>query len=230
MTEPQQLLLPIQPLPHQCFAGFADTGNTLALDACIQLAKGHALSPRLFLHGAEGCGKTHLLHATCNRARESGANAIYLDLASRPPLDGLEQLQLVALDQVHRITDHADDQEALFHLLNRCENHDCRLLLASRLPPAAITPCLPDLRSRLQAFHQLAMKLPDDAGLDRVTRHLSQWMQMHCSEALFRHLQLHGPRNPHERVALLFKLARHSLRRQRKPTVALLRELMCQQN
>ncbi len=226
MTSPEQLVLPIKPDQYQTFASFADTGNQLALDSARQLADGTSLGDRLLLLGPEACGKTHLLQAACQHIRQLGENAIYLDMTRNPVLEGLEQLDLLALDNLDCLNRKPAMQEALFHLLNRCQSRDIRILAASRLPPGHEGFSLPDLQSRLLAFQQVRMQAANEAGRAAAMRALSRQLQMDCPPAVLRHLELHGPRELHGLSRWLFRLAEASLKQQRRPTLPLLRELM----
>ncbi len=226
MSPPEQLVLPIHPARYQTFASFVDTGNELARESVWQLADGISLSQQLWLTGPTACGKTHLLQAACQHIRQQGTRAIYVDMNRQPCLEGLESLDLIALDNLDALQSRPSLQESLFHLLNRCQTRPCRLLAASRLPPGQLGTLLPDLQSRLLAFQQVRLHAITDTGLQAVTHNLCRQLQMDCPPAVQRHLQLHGPRELHGLTALLFRLAETSLRLKRRPTLPLLRELM----
>ncbi len=226
MSTPEQLLLPLNPAKHQTLESFADTGNALALDAVRQLAAGTGLAQGLLLVGPEACGKTHLLQAACQHIMQLGRTAIYLDLGRQPQLDGLEYLDLLALDDLHACVQSQAMQEALFHLLNRCQSLGIRLLLASRHPPAALQNCLPDLQSRLTALPQVRMRPVSDGGRETVLRQLCRQLQMDCPGSVIRHLQLHTARDLHVQVAVLLELAHVSLKQKRRPTLPLLRTIL----
>lgn len=63
--------------------------------------------------------------------------------------------------------DRAVDDEALFHAWNRA-SAERPLLLVARTPPPAWPVTLPDLKSRLAATPQVAIRAPDDALLAAV--------------------------------------------------------------
>lgn len=94
--------------------------------------------PVALLVGPEGAGKSHLARIF---ARQSGAEVI----------DDLGDGQ---------------DDEAVFHAWNRAAQRP--LLLVSRLAPPQWRLTLPDLRSRLAATPQIAIRTPDDALLAAV--------------------------------------------------------------
>ena len=79
------------------------------------------LSGFIYLSGSKGSGKSHLLQGICRRASSEGQYAIYLTALSilEPAvLKGLEQADLVCLDDVDEVLALADWQRALFHLIN----------------------------------------------------------------------------------------------------------------
>lgn len=115
-------------------------------------------SGALALVGPEGSGKTHL--ATHWRAGTEGK----LLEPGEPP--GSASALVI---------EHADawaDPEQLFHLLNRAQAGEIRLLLTARRRPSAWPSALPDLRSRLNALPVAELFEPDDALLAQVLRAL----------------------------------------------------------
>lgn len=106
----------------------------------------------VYLYGPEGVGKTHLLQSACHLA---GERALYLSLAEMrhyPPADvlqGVEQLGLVCLDDIHVVLGEEAWELALFNAFNRAREAGCRLLVAGNAAPRSLAVELPDLRSRL---------------------------------------------------------------------------------
>lgn len=73
----------------------------------------------LFISGPNGCGKTHLLSATCTEANFAAAYISLRDAAqySTEILLGLESLPLICVDDIHLISGNREWEEALFNLL-----------------------------------------------------------------------------------------------------------------
>ena len=99
-------------------------------------------------------GRSHLLQAACLRFEQRGEAAVYLPLAEVAEygpelLDGLDQSELVCLDDLDAVAGRADWEEALFHLFNRLRDSGRRLLLAATASPRELPVQLPDLQSRL---------------------------------------------------------------------------------
>ena len=115
----------------------------------------NALQGNIFLTGARGTGKSHLLQGCCHEVLKSGRTAIYLPgLQHLAPavLEGLEHFDLVCLDDVDRIldvtgngdfdsrdADSSEWQRALFHLINGLQDRGGRLICASGTSIGALT-------------------------------------------------------------------------------------------
>src|SRR4030067_2411305 len=89
----------------------------------------------VYLWGTAGNGKTHLLHAACHEVSIRGLSPVYLPLAQRHELapqmlEGLEQLDLVCLDDIQCIAGDEAWEGALFHLYNRLRESGHPLLVA----------------------------------------------------------------------------------------------------
>lgn len=113
----------------------------------------------LVLVGAEGAGKTHLAQAW---ATQAGAVVLRRDAIDLGAVGG----RPVLVEEV----DRGIDAESLFHLINMAGHEGGGLLLTARLPPAAWTADLPDLRSRLNALPVGVLEEPDDVVLEGVLR------------------------------------------------------------
>lgn len=113
------------------------------------------------LIGPEGSGKTHLasMWAAAAGARVISARAIgEADLPS-----ALATGALVVEDAAA-----AEDERALFHLINLAREEKAFLLITARVTPATWPASLPDLVSRLRALPVVTIEAPDDALLSAV--------------------------------------------------------------
>jgi chromosomal replication initiation ATPase DnaA len=125
-------------------------------------------SPVLVVHGPRGCGKTHLAHLWCERAK-----------ATLVPGDTLTPRTLLRLFQegAYRIAvDDADRaaEQSLLHLYNACVECHGGLLMTAAQPPGLWEVTLGDLRSRLRAALAVEIEAPDDKLLRAVlTKHFA---------------------------------------------------------
>lgn len=134
------------------FGSYHPGDNREAL-ASLQAAARGAGERQLYLAAPVGLGKTHLLQAACHAAGECGRRAAYLPLRELPDaagmFDGLEQLDLVCLDDVDAMAGGRAAEQALFALFNRLRDAGSTLLLTAAHRPAGCGFRLPDLVSRL---------------------------------------------------------------------------------
>jgi DnaA regulatory inactivator Hda len=174
----------------------------------------------LVVHGAAGCGKTHLAHLWCERA-----SAIFVAGATL----GKEAVARLVTERQHRIV--VDDAEracerALFHLYNSCLEGEGSLLMTSRCPPASWTIALNDLGSRLRAALVVEVGPPDDALLGAVLiKHFAD-RQLRVAPELVLFLLRHIERSFAAAADITDRLDAVSLRKRRAITVALARELV----
>lgn len=110
-------------------------------------------SHALVLTGPEGSGKTHLAHLW---AQKSGA--VFLSPGKLSPETGATHCLVENIER-------GIDEQALFHLFNRCKEQNVSLLITCNAPPASLAFRLPDLASRLRAAPLAALEAPDDALL-----------------------------------------------------------------
>ena len=144
-------------------------GRNQAVVDALQRSLAGAGEPVLYLAGPSGSGRSHLLMGQCAAAERDARHCAYLPLAERHTLapemlDGLETLDLVAVDDVQRIAGDGTWEEALFGLFNRCRDLGTRMLFSADRGPAALPLLLPDLRSRLAWGLTLVLQPLDDQG------------------------------------------------------------------
>ncbi len=136
--------------------------NELAHSASIAIVKapGKAYNP-LFLHGAVGLGKTHLLQAICHGLLSQGYNQqiVYLSCeefvnefiaaVEEGNLNGFRykyrHVSMILIDDIHFLAGKDRTQEEFFHTFNKLYNSHKQIILSSDSPPSEI----PELKERL---------------------------------------------------------------------------------
>ena len=113
-----QLPLALTLADHASFETFVGGANAAAVEHARSLARGAAGT--IWLFGAVGSGKSHLLQAACRAATAAGRRAMYVALPARSPeiLADLEHVDVLAVDDVHRVAGHLEWEQALFVILN----------------------------------------------------------------------------------------------------------------
>lgn len=187
--------------------------------------------PFIYLWGASGSGRTHLLQAACLEASERGARALYLplrELGHFPPhmLEDLESLDLVAIDDLDRVIGRRRWEEALFHCFNRLRDANRRLVIAADASPRALPVRLPDLASRLGWGMTFHLQPLDDRGRLEALRLRAAQRGMVLPEEVGRYMLHRGPRRLAEMMALLARLDRASLSAQRKLTIPFVKQAL----
>lgn len=207
---------------------FVPGANDAVLGALRALVRGEGAG-HLYLRGAPGSGKTHLLQACCAEVQAGGARVAYLPLADRAAfprglLAGLAGAALLCLDDVDRAVADADWETALFHLYNEAEAAGARLLFSGRAGPAAAR--LPDLRSRLCASLVLDLAPPDDAQRARVLQQRARDLGFELPDDAVAWVLARRPRDLARLTALVEGLDRYALAAKRRVTLALVREFL----
>ena len=204
-----QLPLHLRWREHPQLAGFVAGDNADVLAAVLALARDDddAL-PALLLRGGTATGKTHLLLAACHEASRRGVGAAYLPLAelergSLPrATEGLHDNALVCIDDLHVVAGDAGDEEALFHLYNRCEASGARLLLSAVTAVPLIGLRLPDLASRLAACVSLELRAADDATRAAVLRERARARGLEMPDEVIDYVLGRHARDLHSLLAL----------------------------
>ncbi len=191
----------------------------------------HCQQPFIYLWGPPGSGKSHLLQALGHQAATRGETSAYLPLAdaaelSPDYLQGLEQLSLVCIDDIDRIAQLPQWEEALFHLYNRIQTANTRLALTAVSSPVTLPITLPDLRSRLSWGLVLRLNLLDDEGKLAVLQQRARARGMELPTEVGRYLLHRISRDMASLSNWLEKLDERSLAAQRKLTIPFVRELL----
>ena len=135
--------------------------NRLAHAACMAVseAPGNTYNP-LFIHGAAGLGKTHLLQATCRALLGHGAARIaflscetfvnhLIEAITKGRLHEFRyryrNVDLLVIDDVQFLSNHDQTQEEFFHTFNTLYQAQRQIILSCDRSPAEI----PHLEERL---------------------------------------------------------------------------------
>ncbi|MEP7184566.1 MAG: DnaA regulatory inactivator Hda [Rhodanobacter sp.] len=224
-----QLPLALRWPRRQRFEHFHAGANAAALEAVRTLAEEPG-SPWVYLHGANGSGRSHLLMAACQAAAAAGRRVQYLPLASlvdrSAALRGVAGSELLALDDLGAIAGEADAEHALFDLYNRARAEGSALLFAADATPAQVGIKLPDLRSRLGACTQFALKPLDDDERRAVLKAQAASRGIELDNSVLDWLFAHYARDLGALLDLLDRLDEASLAAQRRITIPFLRNVL----
>lgn len=204
--------------------GFVAGANGEALAALRGLAK----EDRIYLHGPSGTGKSHLLQAACRAAAGRSAYLPLAELAGHGPevLAGLEELDLLCLDEVDAVAGDRAWEESLVGLLDHLRAGGATVVAAGPRPADELGLALADLASRLAWGAVYALQPLNDAGkrLLLQRRAVARGLEMPDEVATF--LIRRAPRDVPALLALLDRLDRASLAAKRRLTVPFVKDVL----
>ncbi|MFI4937546.1 MAG: DnaA regulatory inactivator Hda [Candidatus Berkiellales bacterium] len=184
----------------------------------------------IYLWGREGVGRSHLLQGACHYAGLYLKTAFYLPLSdpktSLSILEGLERIDLVCIDDIDHIAGNETWEEALFHLFNRIQSAQHRLLIAANCPPKALLLKLPDLKSRLTWGVTYQLQSLDDEQLLSALQLRAKQRGLELNDEVGAYLIRRCVRSMPELYEQLEKLDKASLAQQRRLTIPFVKEVL----
>lgn len=229
-TVTEQLVFDLAAPEPPSFASFLPGRNAEALAAVRAAAEGTATETCVYVWGAPGAGKTHLLRAAVGAAEARGRPAWFVAepgaLQAVDP-NRLATHALVALDAVERAA--AEAQARLFTLFNALRERGGHLLVASRvsLPAAGLRD---DLRTRLGWGLVIEVTPLADADKPAALAAYARQRGFRLTDEVIAYLLAHGRRDMSTLLGTLAMLDRHSLATKRPITVPMLRGWLQRKN
>ncbi|GLQ88885.1 DnaA regulatory inactivator Hda [Dyella flagellata] len=214
---------------RQRFEHFYAGANAAAL-AAVQGLAAQPGAPWLYLSGATGSGKSHLLMAACQAAHEAGRTVQYLPLRNLREhfmaIRGVAGSQFIALDDLDALAGEREAEHALFDLYNRARAEGTSLIFTAQATPTQLPLTLPDLRSRLGACTQFALKPLDDGERREVLKQQAALRGIELDDVVLDWLFARYARDLGALLDLLDRLDQASLAAQRRVTVPFLRTFL----
>jgi DnaA family protein len=228
-----QLPLGIRLLDSSVFESYFAGRNQPVVDALLALhASDRARAPTcIWIHGAHGVGKTHLLQAVCARASREGRTAAYLPLPDvidlgEELLAGFGELAIVCLDDAQVVAGREAWERALFRLHQELDERGGRLLVAGAMPPAALPFKLRDLGSRLNGGLVLTLQPLNETEQIAALQLRAQLRGLELPDEAAQYMLRRLPRDMTHLYAVLDELDAASLVAQRRLTVPFVKEVL----
>jgi DnaA-homolog protein len=197
----------------------------------------------LWLWGASGSGKTHLLQAVCAAAGEAASDeaasgapdaaspAAYFPLAAPrelPPeaLAGFERARVLCVDDVDAVAGDLAWESALFRLFNEASELGTRLIFAAASAPRQLAWRLGDWGSRAAACAVYQLRELDDDGRVEALRLRAAQRGLQLPYETSEYLLKRMPRDMHSLFAVLDQLDEASLVAQRRLTIPFIRDAL----
>jgi DnaA family protein len=194
----RQLALPLSARPEPTLENFVPGSNGELLERLRELAAGRCREAVIYLWGAPGSGRSHLLAAS-----------------ARPGVTAADDVE--ALD--------AAGQQALFNAINSAREDGGTVLAAGAAPPAQLA-LREDLRSRLGWGLVYEVKPLSDAEKAVFLHAEAARRGLRLSDEVVLYLLTHVRRDMPSLRALLEQLDRASLEQHRPVTLPLVREAL----
>jgi len=201
---PRQLPLEISPPAEPTLENFIAGANAEALERVRGLAAGTLQEAIVYLWGEAGSGRSHLLRAA---ARANPGLVV---------ADDVEVLEAAA-------------QQALFLAINAAREGQGAVLASGGAPPAGLA-LREDLRTRLGWGLVYQLKPLGDAHKAVHLRTEAGRRGLRLSDEVVWYLLHHLPRDVASLNAVLDRVDRHALARQRPVTLPLIREALSNKN
>lgn len=226
----EQLPLGFRLRDDATFASFLPAGNQEVMHAVLNIFHGRG-DPFLYIYGAEGSGRSHLLQAICHAAPEYQQTAVYLPLDDSAPESpdlfmGLENINLLCIDDIEKISGNANLEEQLFHLFNNVRANNNRLIITANVAPANLAIKLPDLKSRLSWGTAYQLHALDDEHKLTALQLRAQSRGLDLDQAVGKFLLRRCPRNMGQLFTTLEQLDQASLAEQRRLTIPFVKDVL----
>lgn len=218
---PRQLILNIQPEAPPRFDNFLPGENLELLLALDTLARGELKEFVVYIWGAPGSGRSHLLRATLDAARCHGLDAVLTDGAALPE----EMPRLLIVDDVDGLDPEA--QVRLFALINQAREGAGTVFAAGPSAPARLG-VRADLATRLAWGLVFGLRPLNEADRATAIKERAAARGLNLPVEVARYLLTYGRRDLPSLLATVDALDGYSLSLKRPVTVALAREVLAE--
>ena len=217
----KQLALDIAQPPAPTLDNFVPGRNAELVVMLYSTANGSNSERFIYVWGATGSGRSHLLRAVIDAARTEGRDAVMFE-SGAVEFDASDDA-LCAVDDVHLLGPQA--QIALFNLHNRIRAGHGTLLASGSAAPAQLT-LRADLLTRLGAGLVYQVHgLNEEEKVAALRRH-AQARGFKLSQEVVAYILRHVQRDLPSLLALLDALDRYAIANRRAITLPLLRDLL----
>lgn len=216
----QQLPLAVQLRDNASFDNFFSGDNADVITALREL-RGN-----VFISGAPGCGRTHLLQAVARTRRCPYLPLTELQAIGAAVLDGQEQAPALCLDDLDSVLADRAWALALLRLLDARRSLNLPTLMSADAPPERLHCALPDLRTRLSASAIFGLRPLSDDHREQLLRERAQARGLELTPEVSRWLLRQLSRDTDSLLAALEKLDRASLSAKRRLTLPFVQSVL----
>ncbi|MFT6920937.1 MAG: DnaA family protein [Cognaticolwellia sp.] len=235
MKKVSQLTLSVQLPDDETFASFKSESNQMVVQQLTHfldhIGDENKQVHSLFLFGLTDVGKSHLLHASCAYADTLGITSLCLSFSeltqlSVDVLDGLENIDLVCLDDIQLIAGNNIWQQGVFDLYNRMVEQNKCLIITGDQSATQLNISLPDLVSRLSWGLTEQLKPLSDKEKSFALQYRAQQRGLTMNDDVARFLINRLSRDMTSLIAALEQLDQASIREQRRITIPFIKDVL----
>lgn len=228
----QQMALDISLRDDLDFEHFIAGHNEELVNQLVRIAQGATSVPVMFIWGASGSGKTHLLNACYRASVKQGRSALFVALADAADgqgdaslLDTASQYSLFCLDGLDHVAGNVSREEKLFQLCNFARDNDRSVILTAERPPTHLGLALRDLVTRLMSGLTYQVLPLNDAQKISALQERAMHRGFELPTAAAQYLLDRCHRQTGHLFDILDRLDRASLEQKRVVTIPFLRSL-----
>ena len=236
MKNTAQLTLSVQLPDDETFDSYLRESNrSVVSQLTLFIEQNQVTKPNqpnsFYLFGLTGVGKSHLLHASSTYAAKLHKTSVCLSCAellllSVEVLDGLEQIDVICLDDIQLIAGNTVWQQAIFDLYNRVLEQNHYLLISGDQSATELGLSLPDLVSRLSWGLTEQVKPLNDGEKVAALQYRASKRGLTLSSEAANFLLNRLSRDMGNLITSLDTLDKVSIREQRKITIPFIKDVL----
>lgn len=186
---------------------------------------------QILLWGGAESGKSHLLQACCYQLAEQGLHANYLPLKMLSAhgtriLSGLQNSDLIVIDDIDTVLGDKDWEEALFNLINQAHLVGQRLLLSVTKKPEDLKCYFPDLLAQLVRGSLYQLKTLAQEEKPQLLQFRAEQRGFNLSSKVIDYIYKRYPQDLGSLLDILDKLDQESLQKKAKITIPFVKQIL----
>ncbi len=191
----------------------------------------NSVSNLFYLWGLEGVGKSYLMQALHKEFINRDMKTLHLSfddnrITSPDILMNLGTLEVLLIEKIDQLPQETDWEIALFSLINEALSSKTKIYLSSNLVSKDLKIELIDLKSRLSYFTAIEIPEITDEEKKEALSQSSKRKGIHLDKKTIDYIVSHTSRSLSDLLKLINELDIYSLKKKRKVTPSLVRELL----
>ena len=190
-----------------------------------------SVSNLFYLWGLEGVGKSYLMQALHREFINRDMKTLHLSfddnsITSPDIFKNLGTLEVILIEKIDQLPHENDWEIALFSLINEALSSKTKIYLSSNLVSKDLKIELMDLKSRLSYFTAIEIPEITDEEKKEALSQSSKRKGIHLDKKTIDYIVSHTSRSLSDLLKLINELDIYSLKKKRKVTPSLVRELL----